>query len=346
VDPDADPEINIMIMQSDAKQIVVNERFLTRGSKISALTDYLARVEGLQDLNAYRLRYGKHVINPATDGHKKLLELGVGEEQIEVQFHFVAWFPGGSKSVAPDLEADSRVDLVLDSDTQCMVYLVGGADFARVRMKCGHVISRDGLYYLVENQLTKGYTDIKCCNKSCKAAWNWELCCFIARIKGDEKKAKEKRILQNIQAKDPSQKPCPKCLRFVKRESTGSNLRVLCTNSKCAAHAFCWQCFREWKGVGTMNCGNPNCGYDLLNQKLADCPRQTIGSVPNVPRIRACPKCPTPVLIQHGEACKHMRCVQCTSRFCHVCLSIYDPKSGWSCGGSSDACPLAPVQKF
>lgn len=87
--------------------------------------------------------------------------------------------------------------------------------------------------------------------------------------------------------------------------------------------------------------GNADCsGEDKRLKTLRECPTKKIGGVEGCPIYRACVFCGS--LIEHTEACKHMHC-RCGKDFCFVCLKPRD-SSGWKCGGSSDSCPVAPVQ--
>lgn len=90
-----------------------------------------------------------------------------------------------------------------------------------------------------------------------------------------------------------------------------------------------------------MFSGNADCsGEDKRLKALRDSPRKKIGSVEGCPALRACVFCGT--LIEHTEACKHMHC-RCGKDFCFICLKPRE-SSGWKCGGSSDPCPVAPIQ--
>lgn len=79
----------------------------------------------------------------------------------------------------------------------------------------------------------------------------------------------------------------------------------------------------------------------------AACVRKTIDSKPNVPNIRACPKCA--MMLQHTTACKHMTCGRnghsglwigdqgCKHQFCFICLQ------NWA-GHNSSNCRVHPPQ--
>ncbi|KAL0232229.1 hypothetical protein PCE1_002571 [Barthelona sp. PCE] len=60
---------------------------------------------------------------------------------------------------------------------------------------------------------------------------------------------------------------------------------------------------------------------DELNNRLQNAPLITIefNQIENVPSVRICPNCLTP--IEHGGACKSMKCSTCARDFCFACLS-------------------------
>ncbi|KAL0233685.1 hypothetical protein PCE1_002194 [Barthelona sp. PCE] len=60
---------------------------------------------------------------------------------------------------------------------------------------------------------------------------------------------------------------------------------------------------------------------DDLNNRLQNAPRKYIdfNQIDNVPSVRVCPNCMTPV--EHRSGCKSMMCPTCSRSFCFVCLS-------------------------
>ncbi|KAL0238697.1 hypothetical protein PCE1_004389 [Barthelona sp. PCE] len=75
---------------------------------------------------------------------------------------------------------------------------------------------------------------------------------------------------------------------------------------------------------------------DKLNNRLHNATLITIefNNIPGVPSVRVCPNCLTP--IEHGGACKSMKCFTCAREFCFSCLSP-------NCGHYGQ-CNVAPVQ--
>ncbi|KAL0236778.1 hypothetical protein PCE1_000176 [Barthelona sp. PCE] len=75
---------------------------------------------------------------------------------------------------------------------------------------------------------------------------------------------------------------------------------------------------------------------DKINNRLYNATLITIefNNIPGVPSVRVCPNCLTP--IEHGGACKSMKCFTCARDFCFSCLSS-------NCGHFG-RCSVAPVQ--
>lgn len=71
-----------------------------------------------------------------------------------------------------------------------------------------------------------------------------------------------------------------------------------------------------------------------MNDILKNCPSKKINKL-DVPSIRACPKCYT--RIEHKENCKHMKCYNCKTEYCHICLGI-KANGVWPCGNYNDEC--------
>ncbi|XP_021343441.1 uncharacterized protein LOC110443510 [Mizuhopecten yessoensis] len=80
------------------------------------------------------------------------------------------------------------------------------------------------------------------------------------------------------------------------------------------------------------------------NDLLRNCGKVTMGysNIPNVPSIRACPKCFQ--FIEHLKGCKTMTC-SCGNVFCFSCLKVGVGNS-LACGSYGTGCPVAPVQQI
>ena len=118
-----------------------------------------------------------------------------------------------------------------------------------------------------------------------------------------------------------------------------SGYKILKTKCVCCKSIFCWNCGKKYKK------GHACDGSFILQIMtiLETCALKTIGSVANVPSIRACPNKSCRQLITHVTACKHMRCGACKLNFCFVCLRP-TVNGMWQCGNSSDRCPVAERQ--
>ena len=95
-------------------------------------------------------------------------------------------------------------------------------------------------------------------------------------------------------------------------------------------------------------------GGDPRVTMLLNCPEKNIGGVKS-PSLRACPHCGA--LVEHTDACKHMKCPACSKEFCFICLSKRDTngrqsqfgwmaflgQTGWQCGRYNSPC--APAER-
>ena len=96
-------------------------------------------------------------------------------------------------------------------------------------------------------------------------------------------------------------------------------------------------------------------GGDPRVTMLLNCPEKNIGGVKS-PSLRACPHCGA--LVEHTDACKHMKCPACSNEFCFIFLSkrdangrqsqfgwmIFQGQTGWKCGRYNSPCASAARQ--
>lgn len=96
-------------------------------------------------------------------------------------------------------------------------------------------------------------------------------------------------------------------------------------------------------------------GDDPRIKLLLECKEKVIAGV-KTPSMRACPHCGA--IVEHTDACKHMKCPACSKEFCFICLSKRDDKgrpggqgwfalfgqTGWQCGRYNAPCASAPRQ--
>jgi len=185
---------------------------------------------------------------------------------------------------------------------------------------------------------------VSCPDPSCKKfVLDWDIITAIAAMNGTEYAkwtgVKEERL-------KPPLKKCPHCKAEAQRKQGVIIFRMNCT--ACKGPDWCWNCEQNWTGDGLIYCSNKNCALIKdTNKFLREAPLITPGYLKNVkiPNTRACPSCLT--FIEHKEQCKHMTCVGCTTKFCFVCLGVYDKdKKKWKCKSHTFECDPAPVQEF
>ena len=138
---------------------------------------------------------------------------------------------------------------------------------------------------------------------------------------------------------------CPGCGCYGRREDK-AKYRVHC--SQCAAENkiadHCFRCARTWKQPSSSTeCGNPECETSLL-ELLTTAPLKRIAySGVICPSRRLCPNPKCGVLIEHARLCKQMTCMECSTKFCFICLSICQGDV-WPCGSYAYRCKVAPIQ--
>ena len=147
-------------------------------------------------------------------------------------------------------------------------------------------------------------------------------------------------------------KQCPSCKEHICKVGLKTN-RVVCPS--CKFGDFCYLCLKPWQGgsMGQEYCGNEQCKFleDFLTKaawnktfRLYDRNDEFKLKVFMTPQFRACPCCS--VIVEHGEACKHMVCSSCTTRFCWVCLNI-NKNGDWLCGSYNEYCgKVSQTQKL
>eukprot|EP01084_Bolivina_argentea_P090963 163815_1 len=106
-----------------------------------------------------------------------------------------------------------------------------------------------------------------------------------------------------------------------------------------ATNSFCFCCGEEW--IKGHICDN-SFRRDLI-EILEKTETKKIGKVEGVPSIRCCPTCCQ--LLYHISCCKHMKCKNCKTNYCHVCLKPQKDRK-WQCGSSGTVCPVAPRQNM
>ena len=217
--------------------------------------------------------------------------------------------------------------------------ILGVKNIKRMKMSCGHAITPEALVKQIDKQLKNKQTNITC--HICKSIWEpREL--RKCGLKEDEIEHMEVTLAKNFiyyKQHDTDRKDCPHCGAIITRCNDRS--RMNCT---ICHYDFCWKCMKEWLNKEEYNnCGNIPCNplagkSEILknSKRKGICNRE-------VPEIRACPNCEA--LIKHTQKCKHMECIHCKTRYCHLCLSLYDKdQKEFPCGKFNDPCTVAPVQ--
>lgn len=209
-----------------------------------------------------------------------------------------------------------------------------------------HAMVAGTMYKWIKTSLEKNLkaVTVSCPIPACKRfVLDWDTITAIATMNGKEY-AKWTGVIED-RLKPPSKK-CPYCKAEAQRKQGVIIFRMRCT--ACRKPDWCWNCEQQWKGGGLIWCSNANCGLiQDTNKFLRDAPKITPEYLNNVtiPNTRACPSCLT--FIEHKQACKHMTCIGCTTKFCFVCLGIYDKANGkWPCNSHTFECNAAPVQEF
>lgn len=277
---------------------------------------------------------------------KRLSDYGV---QNESNVFLVLRLLGGSeRSIPPEKELDDAVELSNDPD---MITWDDDPDNKRAKMPCGHAITPESLTAYCRSILGTGRSQFLCPYISqdqppvyCRKEWDYIDVRRLAVLSEGEIDEFEKKISRNYLIKGMGIQECPKCNSMVQR-SEKKLIRVvcpICSMNKSDAFEFCWHCLHEWNNKqSTTVCGNEDCSCEDRRLKmLRNCPRKTIIGVVGCPSLRACVSCG--MMIEHVEACKHMRC-RCGKEFCFICLKLKEP-SGWKCGRYNEACTVAAVQ--
>jgi len=249
---------------------------------------------------------------------------------------------GGAK-YSEERSFDPKNPLIRPTDNPDCITLDNDPKCPRALMPCGHAVTSQTMFDWVTTLFQKNekIADVRCPLVKCRKLWNWVLVVAVANMTPEENlrfaTERERRL-----GSDKNFKYCPNCKIIVDRPTDLAMFRVRCT--ACSSSDFCFVCCKPWKGGGFQVCGNPNCSAENLNKVLKECPMKQPDCWPEgskVPSLRACPKCLT--LIEHETACKHMKCINCSTEFCFSCLSL-KTATGWACKSHKDVCPIASRQ--
>ena len=243
---------------------------------------------------------------------------------------------GGAQICGRDIHPTVRL-----SKNKCIFLHVDDDDISkRVEMPCGHAVTPDGLAEYVDGEVKKRKVRIICPIRNCCAEWKASE--IVKRgLKPKEKESLETGLAKNV-FREQGFLECPQCSGFIERSGNGTRMNCHICQKRGTPYEFCWSCQKEWINKDSYsNCGNIPCDPNADYQKiLSTCKTKVLFGV-KVPEVRACPSCKK--AINHKEACKHMTCPTCRTRFCYICLAVYN--GHWPCGAYNSPCKLASAQK-
>mmetsp|Transcript_47457 Transcript_47457/g.42550 ORF Transcript_47457/g.42550 Transcript_47457/m.42550 type:complete len:390 (+) Transcript_47457:32-1201(+) len=230
-----------------------------------------------------------------------------------------------------------------------------------LQMRCRHGMTKDTLYQYVKSKYESGDKYIKCphideyTHTKCDTKWyhpSIKNVLLYENMNDNKSHIPLQDILkldvmcaQNVIKNECMMAHCKQCDTWIYRDKLSDNLcssTMFDPRTKCpkCENLFCWQCNEEWEDEKSMVC-TKNCTFNFraeVLQIIEACPTKKIGRVEDVPSIRCCPQCLQ--LINHTDACKHVKCRNCQCDFCFVCMGV---KNGeWQCGAHGDVCPIAP----
>lgn len=301
--------------------------------------------ETFRRLSQPRDRYAKYCVGDTIDKAKTAVAKALGEMGHNVDVVENGGIVDGSRLVK-DVGRPLQV-VVHNTNRQLPEYrqtteqdmMNPWEDEPRCRMSCGHAITPDNLYGYCWSELTNQSTSFRCFGDVPSGRCNWEwLFLEVAEkacLSKDEHILFESRINRNWVNLTAGVRECPFC-RCVCERQAPNNPCVLCVYCRDAGKSkfeFCWYCLYPWRN-------NHSCSKDSARHILSSCAKKVIVGVPECPSIRACPTCHT--LIEHLEACKHMDCLNCKTKFCFICLDVRGD-NGFKCGSYNTKCSVAPV---
>jgi hypothetical protein len=268
-----------------------------------------------------------------------------------------------------DLEDDAEEVILYGQRYQftktipCYVTMDADADDPNIILKCGHVLSKEGLKMLVQNTMSTAKPDedlvIKCSallfegdpeqKEICNQEVPYQVFRELVQLNDDECKKFETDLSNRMLQEQHGLKHCPECGVFI-FSTDKKQVKFICDFcSKEKRVERCWKCLKPWRALSIFPdfCGNTECWENeaAFKKLLHSGPKKDIGEcIFNVPSYRACPRCK--FIVEHESNCKHVRC-PCGTFFCFVCLEVKG-SINWSCKGPYDMCPtgIAPVQKL
>jgi hypothetical protein len=288
------------------------------------------------DTDQQRLLYGGKQL----EDENLLTDYGLQNNSV---LFLVLRLPGGS------LRSDSKRNphpSLPRADSECVITLTEGDS---LKMPCGHPISPDGLSEHIKNELeVRKKSQVQCPVDGCERKLPIDVLEKYSDATPIEKMFMELKLSENACKKSPITVECPQCESWCEPKNP-SQVDVVCLACKANGKSvvFCYKCshYCTWERHSSKYiCKNRDCpsnGERETQKILKEAKMGTVIRVP-CPSIRACPNCNT--LIQHIEACKHMTCKHCSTKFCFLCLKIKPKDGNWPCGYAYHKCTAAPRQ--
>uniref|UniRef100_A0A3B1IJZ2 Uncharacterized LOC103041387 n=1 Tax=Astyanax mexicanus TaxID=7994 RepID=A0A3B1IJZ2_ASTMX len=185
---------------------------------------------------------------------------------------------------------------------------------------CGHIVKFPSLINMVNQCLKQKSLDFSC--PVCEEQWNW------SQVRGQLQLSHAQIVVLDAQVNRIMQdlpdvyKKCPVCLSILRRPMDSAGRP--CPFSSCVlcpyTHHFCWSCLARWvfpNAASSGQCSNRSCHVVstlLTCETVTDSGSLVVGC----PVFRACPECYTLTTFQSDS--KYVSCLECTHRFCYVCL--------------------------
>ena len=227
-------------------------------------------------------------------------------------------------------------------DEECTICFEKGES---MQMPCSHPFCPACLMNYAWSEVSSNHKTAICCC-ICSEEWPIGIVQQYGSISDEEMKLLQQGLSKNFIISSNDIKECPGCQSYCERSDTSNNnVHCFVCAKKGASSNFCWHCLRKWKnGSNTKECGNAACNDASLVEMLKAAPLIHFDYLsPNIkaPSKRACVTCG--IIIEHGGQCKHMKCIECKTEFCFICLRKRIEGS-WQCGLFNSECSPAPVQ--
>ena len=217
------------------------------------------------------------------------------------------------------------------------------SDLPVLKMPCKHGICSGCLMNRAWTEVTNGKS-LVCC-PFCPSEWSPNIIWRYGNATSQEMDLLEEAMSQNYVNRSPDISDCPGCNNYFERvDKTSNRINCMVCSKRGKPASYCVHCCQPWRnGQSNRECGNPGCESAGQLDILRTAPKVTPRFLQNVttPSKRACPECG--IIIELKEGCKHMKCTECSTDFCFVCLQKKQGGS-WQCGGYNTSCNVAPIQ--